>query len=269
MTSRVLLLAPVCALLVFACGASAERTALPDGSVGFTLGQDTIKPAAPPGEPAAAFPAPVRPVADIVAARWTDEDSRDDAGEFRRVAELARIRPGLQVADIGAGDGYYVARLSPLVGATGRVYGQDIIPEYLRILQQRVRRDQLANVQVVFGEAHDPRLPAATIDLAIMIHMYHEIEHPFALLWNLVTALKPGGRLLILDLDRPTYGHGTPPQLLRCELKAVGYREVTFRRTASEEYVVIFEAPALAQRPTPAAISEALRASPCRAPGNG
>lgn len=190
---------------------------------------DSIKPAAPRGEPAASFPVPTR-----------------------------------EVADIGAGDGYYVNRLSPMVGASGRVYGNDIVRDYLVLLQTRVAREKLGNVQVVLGDAHDPRLPSGDVDVAIMIHMYHEIEQPFGLLWNLATSMKAGGRLVILDLERKTYGHGTPPALLRCELRAVAYRELSFTRTGSEEYVAIFAAPTVGARPTPAGIRAQLVASPCR-----
>ncbi|AMW06838.1 hypothetical protein GEMMAAP_12835 [Gemmatimonas phototrophica] len=228
------------------------------------MGQDTVGPAAPDGAPASAFPEPKRDVADIVAPRWTDEDARDDAGEFNTVVKLAGIRAGQAVADIGAGDGYYVARLSPLVGASGVVYGQDIVPDYLGLLQRRVRRDGLRNVRVVLGEAHDPRLPAGSVDVAIMIHMYHEITQPFALLWNLATAMRPGGTLVILDLERPTFGHGTPPSLLRCELERVGYTQLTFTRTGPEEYVAIYSAPDSSARPTPAALSASLADTPCR-----
>ena len=250
-----------------ACGAPADRSDNTRAGV-VVAGQDTIGPAAPPGAPASAFPNPMRPVADIVAPRWSDEDGRDDAGELARVVELAKIGHGQQVADIGAGDGYYVTRLAPLVGATGRVFGEDIVPDYLTLLQRRVRREGLRNVQVVRGDTHDPRLPAASVDVAIMIHMYHEIEQPFALLWNLATAMRPGGRLVILDLERPTFGHGTPPALLRCELAAVGYQQLSFTNTAPSEYVAVFSAPDSTSRPSPAAISTALRTAPCRTPGD-
>jgi len=245
------------------CRPAAERVAV-NGSPAVAVGTDTILPAAGQGAPASAFPAPSRDVADIVAPRWINEDDRDDAGEFTTVARLARIKAGQSVADIGAGDGYYVARLSRLVGATGTVYGQDIMPDYLGMLQRRVERDGLANVQVVMGEPHDPRLPAASVDVALMIHMYHEITQPFALLWNLATAMKPGGRLVILDLDRPTFGHGTPRMLLDCELRRVGYQKLSFTRTGPEEYVAIYQVPATDARPTPAAVSASLRSSPCR-----
>ena len=266
-TRRMLSSAGVATLLaiVFACGANAEGATRGRGTGVVTFHQDTIGPAAPPGAPASQFPAPRREVADIVAPRWTAEDTRDDAGEFGTVAKIAGIREGQRVADIGAGDGYYVARLAPLVGATGTVYGQDIVPEYLGLLQRRVRDDGLTNVRVVLGEPHDPRLPARGVDVALMIHMYHEIAQPFALLWNLASAMRPGGTLVILDLERPTYAHGTPPSLLRCELAAVGYRERSFTRTGPDEYVAVFVAPDSAQRPAPSDISAALQARRCRA----
>lgn len=251
-----------------ALGCVSSADAVPAGArLSVRAGADTLRPAAPPGEPADAFPAPDRPVSDIVAPRWTDEQVRDQDGEFARVVALALVREGMQVADIGAGDGYYVARLAPLVGRGGRVFGQDIIPEYLELLADRAREAKWDNVQVVLGEAHDPRLPAGTLDLAFMIHMYHEITQPFGLLWNLASAMKPGGRLVILDLDRRTDGHGTPPSLLRCELEAVGYRFSKLTRTAPGEYVAVFQAPRLAERPAPGAIRARLAAAPCRAVG--
>jgi SAM-dependent methyltransferase len=252
------------ALLLLACGASGEPVRLADGSRAVAVGRDTLGPAAPPGAKATDFPSPLRPVASIVAPRWSAEHERDDAGEFAAVARLAEIREGMAVADIGAGDGYYVARLAPLVGSAGTVFGQDIIPEYLTLLQRRVRQDGLSNVRVVLGDPHDPRLPAASVDVAIMIHMYHEIEQPLALLWNLATAMREGGRLVILDLDAPTRSHGTPPALLRCELRAIGYRERSFNRTGPGEYVAVFDAPSAAVRPSPAAIVSAWQRSPCR-----
>src|SRR6266487_2945858 len=93
---------------------------------------------AQPGVPAAAFPKPDRPVADIVSPIWHDEKERDDADEPGQVVRLLGIKSGMTVADIGAGSGYYVVRLSPIVGPRGRVIAQDVVPEYLRGLRSRV-----------------------------------------------------------------------------------------------------------------------------------
>ena len=210
---------------------------------------------AKPGAEAAAFPKPDRPVANIVSPIWHDEKERDDAGEPRQLVRLLGIKPGMTVADIGAGSGYYVVRLAPIVGPNGRVIAQDVVPEYLRGLRARVRDLGLQNVTVTLGEPHDPRLPASSLDAAILVHMYHEIAQPYALLYNLVPAFKPAARIGIVDTFAPTSGHGTPPDLLRCELAAVGYREISFNRlTGSEAYLAIFAPPSVANRPRPDAM---------------
>ncbi|MCU0635167.1 MAG: methyltransferase domain-containing protein [Gemmatimonadaceae bacterium] len=226
-----------------------------------SLTRDTVP--APGSMPASAFPRPARAVATIVAPRWTNEDDRDDAHEAERVMALVGVKPGMRIADIGAGDGYYVVRLSARVGPTGVVYGEDIVPQYLELLRARVARQALSNVRVVFGRPHDPQLPAGSIDAALLIHMYHEIEQPFGLLYHLIPALVPGGRIAVLDLDRPTWGHGTPPALLRCELGALGFREVAWEWLRDGEYVALFEAPPVSRRPTPEELRTRLSRSPC------
>jgi SAM-dependent methyltransferase len=207
------------------------------------------------GAPATAFPKPARPVADIVSPIWHDEKERDDAHEPRQLVRLLGIKSGMTVADIGAGSGYYVTRLSPIVGSSGRIIAEDVVPEYSRNLRNRIRELGLQNVATSLGEPHDPRLPAGSVDIAILVHMYHEIAQPYALLYNLVPALKPDARVGIVDALRPTAEHGTPPSLLRCELAAVGYREVSFDRlTGSEAYLAIFAPPSVASRTRPEAI---------------
>ena len=138
--------------------------------------------------------------------------------------DLLGVRPGMAVADIGAGAGYYAVRLSRRVGPGGRVVAQDVEPKYLEGLRRRVAREKLGNVALALGEPHDPRLPPRSVDLALLIHMYHEIAQPFGLLANLAPALRPGGRVAVLDVDGPIERHGTPRALLLCELAAAGYR---------------------------------------------
>jgi SAM-dependent methyltransferase len=171
---------------------------------------------APSGAPAEAFPKPKRPVADIVSPIWRGERERDAAGEPRQLVRLLGIKPGMTVADIGAGSGYYVVRLASIVGPNGRIIAQDVVPKYLRTLRNRVRDLGLQNVTISLGEPHDPRLPAHLLDAAILVHMYHEIAQPYGLLYNLAPALKPGARVGIVDAIGPTSEHGTPPSLLRC-----------------------------------------------------
>ena len=132
----------------------------------------------------------------------------------------------MDIADIGAGSGYDTLRLARLIGPRGRVFAEDITPDYLRQLKGRVAEAGLKNVEIVEGAAGDPRLAPHSIDAAVMVHMYHEIQRPMALLARLASAFKPGGRLGIEELDRPTQAHGTPPKLLMCELAAAGYKLV-------------------------------------------
>jgi ubiquinone/menaquinone biosynthesis C-methylase UbiE len=168
---------------------------------------------------------------------------------------LLGIKSGMTVADIGAGSGYYVVRLSPIVGPRGRIIAQDVVTAYLQGLRNRVRNLGLQNVVISLGEPHDPRLPADSLDIAILVHMYHEIAQPYGLLYNLVPALKPGARVGIVDAYRPTSEHGTPPSLLRCELAAVGYREINLDRlTNSDAYLAIFAPPSVASRTRPEAM---------------
>ncbi|MGL6042675.1 MAG: class I SAM-dependent methyltransferase, partial [Sandaracinobacteroides sp.] len=185
----------------------------------------------------------------------SDEQSRDNSGEAQDVIRLAGIKPGMAVADIGAGSGYYVVRLSPVVGPAGKLFANDIIPDYLARLERRAQAAGLSNVSFILGDAGNANLPPGSTDIALMVHMYHEISDPFGLLWHLHSSLRPGGRVAIIDADRPTARHGTPPDLLRCELAAAGYREVARKQLEGGSYFALFEP---VKQPDPGSIK------PCR-----
>ena len=207
---------------------------------------------APPGEPARSFPKPQRPVAEIVSPSRTTERQRDAFDESGQLARLLAIGPGMTVADIGAGSGYHTVRLSRLLGRGGRVIAQDVTKDYLNQLAERIKRLKLSNVGLALGEPHDPRMPAVSLDVAILVHMYHEVAQPYAFLYNLAPALKSGARVGIVDLDRPTSQHGTPLELLRCELAAVGYRQIALHQLAGDAgYLAVFSPPAQADRKPP------------------
>jgi SAM-dependent methyltransferase len=204
-------------------------------------------------QPQSAFPAPKRPVSPIVSPRYSNEDARDSVGEAETVMELAGIKAGMVVADIGAGEGYYTVRLAPLVGRKGRVLAEDIVPETRDALARRVQRESLDNVAVKLGLPNDPQLPDNSFDRIFMIHMYHEIERPSEFLWHLRDALKKDGRVVVVDADRPTDRHGTPPRLLICEFASLGYELTRFERLGdSESYFAEFEGKNA--RPEPAQI---------------
>ena len=175
------------------------------------------------------FPKAERPVAPIVASRWSTEEARDKVSEADTVMDYAGITPGMTVADIGAGEGYYTIRLSARVGSSGRVLAQDIFPKVRDMLAARVTRENLENVSVKLGLPADPKLPANSFDRIFLVHMYHEVSDPFEFLWRLRPSLRVGGRVIVVDANRTTDNHGTPPKLLDCEMKAVGYRRVDFQ----------------------------------------
>jgi predicted methyltransferase len=207
---------------------------------------------APPGVPAGEFPAPRRPVAPIVSPNRSAEDRRDALDEDGQIARLLDVKPGMTVADIGAGSGYHAVRLSPRVGPTGMIIAEDVRQDYLAALAKRVKQLKLTNVKLALGEPHDPRLPASSLDVAILVHMYHEITQSYALLYNLVPAFKPGARIGIVDQERPTPEHGTPIDLLRCELAAVGYRATaTYQLAGDGGYLAMFSPPDAASRKSP------------------
>ena len=200
------------------------------------------------------FPPADRPVSNISAGKFSTEEERDRRNEAETVMDMARIEPGMTVADIGAGNGYYTVRLAPRVGTDGRVLAEDIIPETRDRLADRVSRERLDNVSVRLGEPGDPKLPADSFDRIFMVYMYHEIESPYEFLWHIHPALRDGGRIVVVDADRPTNRHGTPPELLRCEFAAVGFRRVDYRPMPKiGGYLAMFER--AGPRPDPDAIA--------------
>lgn len=199
------------------------------------------------------FPQADRPVAPIVSTRWSSEEARDRVNEAEDIMDRAGIRPGMTVADIGAGEGYYTVRLAKRVGANGRVLAEDILPEVIEALSRRITREKWDNVSVKLGMAEDPRLPENSFDRILMIHMYHEIAEPYAFLWHLSPALRKDGELIVVDANRPTDQHGTPPRLLACEMAAMGFRmEQLIAKPTAGGYLARFRR--IAARPDPASI---------------
>ena len=204
-----------------------------------------------------AFPAPDRPVSQAGSNQFSTETQRDSRGEAQTVMELAEIRPGMTVADIGAGNGYYTVRLAEKVGTEGRVLAQDIDQMALDRLARRVERYRLDNVSIRRGELADPKLPEDSFDRIFLVHMYHEVEQPYEFLWRMWPALRAGGQVVVVDVDRPTDAHGIDPLLLSCEFSRVGFELVAFK-DAPELAGYYAQFKATANRPEPGEIK------PCR-----
>lgn len=175
------------------------------------------------------FPRANRPVSQSTDGQFSSEVQRDSMGEAKRVMALAEIRPGMTVADIGAGEGYYTVRLAEKVGLKGRVLAEDIDRGALERLGQRIERERLDNVSVKLGTPDDPRLPDHSFDRIFMVHMFHEVEEPYAFLWRLWPALKRDGLVIVVDVDRPSGQHGIDPLLLSCEFERVGFKLDSFK----------------------------------------
>ena len=195
------------------------------------------------------FPSPHRDVAPIVGDAFSTEDARDRVGEAEEVMELAGVKPGMSVADVGAGEGYYTVRLAPIVGPKGRVLAEDILPQVRDALSDRVQRENLENVAVKLGAPDNPMLPAQSFDRVFLVHMYHEVQSPYAFLWHLRDAVRPDGRVVVVDADRPVAHHGMPPEQLKCEFAALGMELVKFQMLSSGE---VYFASFRVARPKPA-----------------
>jgi SAM-dependent methyltransferase len=132
-------------------------------------------------------------------AEWLERSERETEEEPDKALDALGPLAGLTVADVGAGSGYFTVRLASRVGPKGRVYANDLQPEMLKMLAARLAREQVLNVTLVQGATNDAKLPAASIDLVLMVDVYHELSEPQKMLRAIRGALKPGGRLVLLE----------------------------------------------------------------------
>ena len=135
----------------------------------------------------------------VQGAPWLDRREREDEENPDLAIRLLRIRKGATVADIGAGSGYISIRMAKIVGPMGKVYASDIQQGMLELLQQNISKAKLDNVIPVLGAIDDPKLPADSLDLAIMVDVYHEFSEPQKMLQRIREALKADGRLVLLE----------------------------------------------------------------------
>lgn len=164
----------------------------------------------------------------------SEEATRETWQNVPRILEALGVVSGAAVADVGAGDGFFTVRLSRAVGPNGRVYAVDVSPRVLEKLRKRVADERLTNVVVTEGSAWDPRLATATLDAALIVNSYHEMTEYRAMLMNLRQALKPGGRLVIIEpisakrrdepRDLQTKHHEIGAEHVQQEARQAGFR---------------------------------------------
>ncbi len=164
------------------------------------------------------------------------------------MAELA-LRPGMEVADVGAGTGYYSRRMSLQVGARGKVYAVEVQPSMLRVLEDTAKRPGYGNIVPVLGADDDVKLPEASIDLAIMVDVYHELEFPHEVLASIVRAVRPGGRVVFVEYRGEDFRvpikalHKMTEQQVRLEAAAHALVWERTARTLPWQHMVVFKRP--------------------------
>jgi SAM-dependent methyltransferase len=162
-------------------------------------------------------------------ASWLVRPEREEEEHPEQALDAMNIQPGMKIADIGAGVGYMSLRMAKRVGPTGRIYAVDLQPGMLDLLRQRAAAENITNVAPILGEVADPKLPAGQMDIVLMVDVYHELSQPQAMARKIRDALKPGGRLILLEYRaedpavRIVPEHKMTVEQVKRELEAEGF----------------------------------------------
>jgi ubiquinone/menaquinone biosynthesis C-methylase UbiE len=173
-----------------------------------------------------------------------DYPDRDKKLQIDRVMDLLGITAGKNVADIGAGSGWFTVRAARRVGPTGAVIAEDINPLAIESIGKRVGKENLSNVRTVLGLADDPRLPPGSVDAVLMLKVYHEIARPVAFLQALKPALRAGAKVGIIDRNGNGADHGLDHDVVAKEMAEAGFKLVgtyDFTKADKEDYFLIFQ----------------------------
>jgi len=182
-------------------------------------------------------------------ADWLDRPERIEEELPDRAVEALQIANGSTVADVGAGSGYMTVKMARRVGPTGKVYATDIQPEMLALLRQRLARERVSNVEPVLGQADDPKLPLSAIDLILMVDVYHEFSEPQKMLRRMREALKPDGRLVLLEYRKEDPSIPIRPEHkmtvaeAKMEVEAEGFRLTKVDEMLPRQHILIFTKP--------------------------
>jgi ubiquinone/menaquinone biosynthesis C-methylase UbiE len=169
------------------------------------------------------------PVMGAAGADWLVRPERELEENPDLAIKLLAIPEGAVVADIGAGVGYYSLKIASIVGSKGKVYATDIQPEMLRLLRKRIEKAGVRNVEPVLGGVAEANLPEGTIDIVLLVDVYHEFSEPQKMLASIARALKPGGKLILLEFREEDQSVPIRPEhkmsvaTVRKELEAEGY----------------------------------------------
>lgn len=179
-------------------------------------------------------------------APWLDREERDIEEAPDVALDALDLLQGQTVADIGAGSGYMTVRMAKRVGPAGRVYGVDIQPQMIELLKQRLAKEKVVNVVPVLSSIDDPKLPAASIDLMLLVDVYHEFSEPQKMLRGMRAALKPNGRLVLLEYRKedPTIPirleHKMTTAEAKLEVEAEGFTLSKVDERLPRQHILIF-----------------------------
>jgi SAM-dependent methyltransferase len=189
-------------------------------------------------------------------ADWLERDERERLEQPEKVLDLLKLTPGQMVADIGAGIGYYSLRLARRVGPQGRVLATDIQPEMIARLRVNMKKAKVSNIDPVVCTPTDAKLPSGTLDLALMVDVYHELANPEETMAQVRRALKPDGRLVMIEYrgEDPTVPikpeHKMTLAQIREELTPMGFRIQETFDFLPRQHVIVF-VPTEPQAPAP------------------
>ena len=170
---------------------------------------------------------------------------RDKKLQIDRVMDLLGIRPGKNVADLGAGSGWFTVRAARRVAPGGEVFAEDINPKSVEYIDARAKQQKLENVKVVLGTPDDPKLPAGSVDAVLLLKVYHEIGHPVEVMKLVKASLRPGARVGIIDRSGSGTDHGLNHEVVEKEMAEAGFKVVErydFTKADGQDYFLIFAA---------------------------
>ncbi|HWC97089.1 MAG TPA: class I SAM-dependent methyltransferase [Candidatus Sulfopaludibacter sp.] len=179
-------------------------------------------------------------------ADWLTRPERESEERPDEALKAIGIAKGSSVADIGAGSGYMTLRMARLVGPSGKVFAVDIQQRMLELLGENLKKQKVANVEPVLGQIDDPKLPAASVDLVLLVDVYHEFSEPQKMLRHIREALKPDGRLVLLEYrgEDPTVPirpeHKMTVEQVKAELEPEGYRLDQVKENLPRQHILIF-----------------------------
>lgn len=185
-----------------------------------------IPPADTQDQNATAVPPQARKTSPPYTGDLSTFETKDRAQKLQveRVMDILGIKPGVTVADIGAGSGWFTVRAARRIGNGSKVYAVDINPDFLQHIRQRARRDGLRNVETILDKDNDPLLPPGRVDSVLLLKTYHEVAKPVPFLKNLRKALKPGARVGIIDRNGKGNDHGIDAAIVIEEARQAGYK---------------------------------------------